>query len=141
MKILILDDEQYRLDRYRDLYESQGHKVSFAIRYSDCVLALRSQKWDLVHLDHDLGDSVIKDPFGEVTYRADRYTDSWGNIQLYNGGHIVQEILAPNMPSELRPARIIIHSLNPKGAQMRDDLLRVGIPTTWEPFNLKKKVW
>lgn len=123
MKILILDDVQRRLDVFRATYESQGHKVVTVMKYSDCLVQLNAHHWDLVHLDHDLGEFVDD---------ADSYEDGWGNKRYYNGGHVVQEILA--MPEGSYPDNVIIHSINPRGAIMREDLQHRGISAVWIPF-------
>jgi len=123
MKVLILDDVTRRLDVFRAHYESIGYQVTTVMKYGECVGLLQAQKWDLVHLDHDLGEFVED---------ADSYEDGWGIKRYYNGGHVVQEILS--LPEESYPKNVIVHSINPRGAIMRDDLRRHGISAVWIPF-------
>lgn len=125
MMILILDDVQRRLDVFRSLYESEGHEVVTVMKYSDCLKQLDTHHWDLVHLDHDLGEFVDD---------ADCYLDGRNRQQFYTGGHVVQEIIIRKLDGKSVPKRAVIHSINPRGREMRDDLNRYGIPTTWEPY-------
>jgi hypothetical protein len=126
MKILILDDVQRRLDVFRAMYEAQGHEVVTVMKYYDCIAQLEAHQWDLVHLDHDLGEFVDD---------ADFYLDGKGQRQFYTGSHVVGEIIARTfLHGKSVPNRVIVHSINPRGAHMRDDLNRYGIPTTWEPY-------
>jgi hypothetical protein len=126
MKILILDDTVRRLNVFRFLYEEQGHEVVTVMKYHDCLDQLESYfHWDLLHLDHDLGDFVVD---------ADFYLDGNNKRQFYTGGHIVQELLRKVWLGHPVPKRVIVHSINPQGRAMSDDLNRYGIPTTWEPY-------
>jgi len=68
MHILILDDIQHRHDVFRRIYA--GHDVTSALRFFEFVRLLVERRWDLVHLDHDLGDFVAD---------ADFYVDGWGS--------------------------------------------------------------
>jgi len=126
MNILILDDDDYR------------HMV-FAERYpNDCVVSVNSYsafvdqinsnvKWDLVHLDHDLGDLV----------EGDTYIDGWGKKREYNGQHAAKLIC--EMSDNSLPRSIIIQSVNPDGARaMLSMLQKRGVSTTWEPFSFEE---
>lgn len=122
MRILVLDDIKFRHDVFDRIYE--GHDVRHAYTYSSFVYLLRGVKWDLVHLDHDLGD-FVKD--------ADTYVDGWGKTQEYNGQHATMRIC--ELEDALLPGRAIIHSVNPEGARaMKSMLERRGVPVVWEPF-------
>lgn len=123
--VLVLDDDQHRLDVFRERYEKIGYLVVTVTKYHECISALLSQKWSIVHLDHDLAESESD---------ADSYQDGWNNTIFYNGGHVVKEILSGTISEEYLPSHVIIHSVNPIGAQMRDDLSRFGISTVWDPF-------
>ena len=119
MRVLILDDIQHRHNVFDTIY--QGHQVAHAYLYTDFCDKLNQGTWDLVHLDHDLGDFVDN---------ADTYVDGWGNIREYNGGHAAMRVCELDyLP------KVIIHSVNPVGAKiMRQMLERRGVEVTWEPF-------
>jgi hypothetical protein len=124
MNILILDDDEYRHEvfagRYRD------HWVVSVTSYRSFVDRLLSgAKWDLVHLDHDLGDLV----------EGDKYTDGWGESRDYTGMHAALKIC--ELTDDMLPARVVIQSVNPEGARsMLQTLTRRGVQTTWEPFSV-----
>ena len=123
MNILILDDDGYRHEVFRDLYKN--HNISHAYHYSQFLDYLVSDSpWDLIHLDHDLG----------IEREGDTYVDGWGTTREYNGQHAVQEICALN--EELLPRKIIIQSINPVGGKLMLDILkRRGLNVSWEPFS------
>jgi len=122
VRVLILDDIEHRHSFFDALY--QGHEVVHAYLYSDFLRKLNQGVWDIVHLDHDLGDFVNK---------ADTYVDGWGNIHEYNGQHATMRVC--ELPDSLLPKRVIIHSVNPIGAKaMRQMLERRGVEVKWEPF-------
>ena len=54
MKILIVDDEQYRHDLYKKVYN--GHEITHVYSASDAIAALSIDEYDVVQLDHDLAD-------------------------------------------------------------------------------------
>ncbi len=120
----MLDDNEHRREVFTAVYGVEGHQVSTVSKFGGCVGALEGDgPWDLLHLDYDLGD------YDE----ADSFVDEFGNTVEFNGGHIVTRIA--RMPEVLRPARVIIHSVNEDGAiDMMEALGKLGIPTTWEPF-------
>lgn len=122
MRILILDDDQHRHDVFNRAYK--GHDVVHAHTYFKFLDELQSgSPWDLVHLDHDLGD----------LHSADTYVDGWGSTREYNGQHASLRICELD-DAEL-PRRVIIQSVNPEGARaMRSNLQRRGVPVVWEPF-------
>lgn len=122
MRILVLDDIKYRHDIYDKIYSDD--EVVHSYTYHDFINHLNNGPWDLVHLDHDLGEFVDN---------ADCYTDGWGKVREYNGTHASYAI--SDMDDSKLPKRIIIHSINSIGARRMVDILqRRGIPTTWEPF-------
>ncbi len=119
--VLILDDIAHRLDVLRDYYQSLGYNVVTVSKYHDCCASLSTRAWDLIHLDHDLADWIDD---------ADCYVDGWGKSSPYNGSHVVKFIIDNN----ILVFRAVIHSVNPAGAHMRDDLIRYGVPSVWSPF-------
>ena len=119
MRILVLDDIEYRHKVFDQVY--QGDTIDHAYTYTDFCNKLQSGRYDLVHLDHDLGDFVT----------GDRYIDGWGHSREYNGQHAAMKVCEMQTP----PSKVIIHSVNPGGSRaMLQMLTRAGIPTTWDPF-------
>lgn len=122
MRILILDDQNLRHEIFQERYK--GHEVVSVHRYSE-FLAQLNKLWDLIHLDHDLGDDVED---------ADTYVDGWGKTQLFDGRHAAMRVC--ELDDALKPKQVIIHSVNASDAPtMRDMLERAGIPVVWEPFS------
>jgi hypothetical protein len=124
MRILILDDEEMRHATYSSLYK--GHEIAHVYRFKEFVSCLEhSPQWDLVHLDHDLGDASM----------ADTYIDGFGAPQSYNGFHAMLKLC--ELPTDSRPKQIIIHSVNPAGAQaMLKYSHSLGVNAMWKPFGV-----
>ena len=120
MRILILDDEQVRLDDLTKFYS--GHEVVNTTSYSEFVRELESSSpWDLIHLDHDLGP-------------GDSYLDGWGNMQFFTGQHAALRVC--ELHDHQLPGEVIVHSVNPLGAQnMVSDLKSRKVRVTWRPYN------
>ena len=122
VRILILDDTPYRHEVFARLYE--GHEITSCYSYFGYLEALRSSPWDLVHLDHDLGNDSV----------ADTYVDGWGNTRQYNGSHAAMRIC--ELDDDKRPKEVIIQSVNPSGAQgMLQMLQRANVNVSWQPFS------
>lgn len=116
MLVLFLDDSQKRVDVAIDHFEEETLCIAMdaetAIRY----LAVAEEPWDLVMLDHDLGDHVFQDSNEE------------------NTGMEVVRYIEFNLP---KIKRIIVHSWNPgAGREMEQRLTKLGYPTTYAPFEV-----
>ena len=122
MKILILDDDKFRHDAYSREYAE--HDVRHVYTYFEFLSSLDTgSPWDLIHLDHDLGD----------LHSGDTYVDGWGNTREYNGQHAARDICELN--DERLPSEVIIQSVNPDGAKgMLQMLKRRGVTVDWQPF-------
>ena len=127
MRILILDDEQVRHDDLAALYS--GHEVVHTTTYNHFVRELMfGSPWDLIHLDHDLGS-------------GDSYLDGWGNMQFFTGQHAAIRVC--ELHDDQLPGEVIVHSVNPLGAQnMVSDLKSRKVNVTWRPYTqmIQKKV-
>lgn len=122
MNVLILDDIKHRHDVFDSIYDMD--QVDHAYSYTDFCRLLNSKKYNLIQLDHDLGDFVDN---------PDTYTDGWGKDQQYTGYHAAQAIV--DLPDNLLPDSVIIHSVNPVGARkMMLVLTNRGIKVSWNPF-------
>ena len=123
MKILILDDIKHRHEVFAKKY--QGHEIVHVYKYSDFCAQLESNQFDLIHLDHDLGDFVAD---------ADTYVDGWGSTREFNGSHASMRVC--ELEDDKLPEKVIVHSINSVGAKnMLSNCQRRGIPVVWEPFS------
>lgn len=122
MKILILDDDQVRHTTYAQEYA--GHYVRHVYTYFEFLSDLDGgSPWDLIHLDHDLGDLQT----------GDTYVDGWGSTCEYNGRHAARAIC--ELPDNRLPSQVIIQSVNPVGAKaMLQMLQRREVAVEWQPF-------
>jgi CheY-like chemotaxis protein len=124
VRILILDDNPER------------HKVFAGVLKREVlvhvfVAALQSQEpFDLVYLDHDLGDFAAADTYDD--YGDGMY--SGGSKREYTGADVAW-FIARKLDQSKWPTRIIIHSWNPDGARrMRDTLQDAGLSCVCQPF-------
>lgn len=111
MKILILDDMKHRHSFFKNLYKE--HDVTSVFKFNDFCEIILKEKFDIIHLDHDLGDEVI-DP--------DTYFDSFGYEQEFTGAHAAMRL--GKISKEMRPEKVIIHSINESGAKRIFDNLK-----------------
>lgn len=110
MKILFLDDYLERYERMAEVCDSAVHVETVP----ETIELLRTARWDVVCLDHDLGGETFVDPS-----RPDC------------GMAVVRWMV------EHRPAvgRVIVHSANFESAPiMRDALAAAGYAVEWIPF-------
>lgn len=121
MKILLLEDDIKRITEFRQRFLSIPHKQIF---YTDtaqtCIELLKSEEFDLIFLDHDLGGKVFVD------------------INEKNTGSEVARYISQN-PLNSNPI-IIIHTLNPVGGKYMIDTIG-GRNTFYIPFIWTKKVF
>lgn len=131
MRVLILDDNPSRHRAYARRYI--GHTVIHTYSFLQFKAELLSPPkvsqddvlplWDIVHLDHDLGEFE----------KPDSYRNGWGKEQQYTGMHAVDHILSLNEHN--RPLKVIVHSVNGPAAQMMFKQLRgMGVDVLREPF-------
>ena len=123
MNILILDDDDSRHEAFRALYKN--HHIVHAYHYGQFLESLLDgSPWDLIHLDHDLGE--LKD--------GDMYEDGWGHLRYYNGQHAALRIC--ELSDDLLPSEVIIQSINTVGAPVMLEMLKKrGLKVSWKPFN------
>ncbi len=95
MKILIVDDEQYRHDLYEKVYI--GHEITHVYSASDAILELSINEYDVVQLDHDLADQHYGSPY----------------IQHEGTGYQVAKFIEQN--TGLWNMKVILHTMNPAG--------------------------
>jgi len=123
MNILILDDDAVRHQAFDNYYRAYA-PITHTYRYSDCIKNLKLGGWDIVHLDHDLGEE-IGDP--------DMRVDGWGKAVQFNGLDVVRWLV--DRVDEPLALKIIVHSMNPAGGQkMYDELCHAGFDADYIPF-------
>lgn len=114
MKILFLDDDGRRHDyfEYAMLSNAKEHEVVHAHTAKAAIEALISnERFDLVHLDHDLGNGA-------------------GN----NGYEVA--VFISTMPDSAVPHKIIIHSSNQIGAERMLAQLETSTEVRIVPFSI-----
>ena len=115
MNILILEDDPNRHKAFRN--RLIGTNLKIVETAAEAIAALNNQTWDYLFLDHDLGG---------MTY----VTSGKGT------GYEVAEWLAKNESKQ--PSHIILHTLNPVGAQNMQALLPNALrgPFAWTKINI-----
>lgn len=110
MRVLVVDDDPRRHAFFDQAY--LGDEVVHAYGYYEATDALtKGSKFEVVQLDHDLGD--LRKP--------DTITEMYGNLELT--GYHVAHFMATELEFKLRPDRVIVHSVNPDGAASIERLL------------------
>jgi hypothetical protein len=114
-RILVLDDDKLRHASFARRFE--GHEVAHVFDPYEAVEKMIAEKWDLVHLDHDLG---------------------WFEYNPYkmevSGTEVVRMMVDRILP-ENRPDQVIVHSWNPDGARRMVEILReAGFTVSQEMF-------
>lgn len=114
MKILFLDDSIERIKVVKDYLGKKPNVLHIAESAPQAISFLKKHSpYDIVMLDHDLHDVNI---IGEKT-----------------GFAVAQHITT--MDKSILPKRIVIHSMNPVGAQRMKTLLNInGIKSELVPF-------
>lgn len=102
MKILFLDDDLNRCKKVRQ--ECVGHVITIVHTVNEAKQALDSDVFDLISLDHDLGEKQMCASDSDSGYEVAKYLS-----QLTNGN---------------QQAVVIIHSMNPIGSDNMLNLLR-----------------
>lgn len=118
MKILIVEDTQYRLDWFKQKFKN--HDVFYASHANDAIDYLLNHVFDLIFLDHDLSNKIFMNP-----------------ADTCSGSEIVRFIIKNEIEVEL----IIVHSHNdPNSMRMTADLMEAGYAVCRQPFkNLANK--
>ena len=119
MKILVLEDNSERQKQFNK-WNLQGHEVTIVETVGEAISELEEHQFDMLSLDHDLGDDV--------------YVDSVGKEET---GYLVALWLVDNL--ERKPKSIVLHSLNVVGRVNMKSVLSDAyvIPFVWE-LNIKK---
>jgi CheY-like chemotaxis protein len=117
MRILILEDNPLRIEKFKELFKNQ--QVTHCSDISNALIACRENDYSVLWLDHDLGGKIWEDSFNEPT-----------------GYRFVKAIVDENLQ---RDALIYIHSMNPIGANLMLNYLKDNdYDGIWIPFHLLK---
>lgn len=108
MRILILEDDGHRVNNFIELLHN--HDLDIIENAYEAVMLLESKVYDIILLDHDLGE---------------------GN----GNGCIVSNFLGMYPDSDNYRADIVIHSWNTPAAM---NMLRDLPQATWAPFNTEE---
>jgi len=95
MKILVLEDDQNRIEEFKKSFRSE-HRVIYTDDAEMAINHLKENTFDILFLDHDLGGCV--------------YVDT----NEYQTGSTVAKWLSEN--KDRMPPRVILHTLNSYGA-------------------------
>lgn len=104
-KILFLDDMKERHETFKR--NNIGRDITHVWDYDEAVKALSETKFDIASLDHDL--SLLT-----IMTLPDKGEKSGYDVACY----------IANMPEDKRPDTVVIHSLNPAGAQRMEAALK-----------------
>ena len=112
LRILILEDSPERAKWFNINFHKEDNDIFISDDTKVVIEKLKNEKWDMLCLDHDLGDEILVES-GE------------------NTGYEVAEWLSTQ---ESHPDIIILHSLNPAGVQNMQDKLPKAIqfPFIWQ---------
>lgn len=115
-KILVLDDDQERHQGFDKIFPRDA--VTHVSDYDQFLKALPSGPYDLICLDHDLGETADPD----------------GNVVLRKSGMDAARALV-SLPPELQPKQVLVHSQNSvAGPEMVRVLRDAGILATRRPY-------
>lgn len=130
MRILIVDDSKERHEGFHNALAS-GHSLTHCLGYHTAVLAmLKEEPFDLVLLDHDLGDF-------EDTKDNSILPGVYGH-SYYTGLDVAIRLAFIYREAEKRP-KVIVHSHNPDGAdRIKAHLKEAGFTVIVHPYDIGK---
>jgi CheY-like chemotaxis protein len=127
MKILVVDDNPARHSLFSQIYF--GEEVTSVFSYWEAVDAMAKTQFDVVQLDHDLGDFR----------KPDVSIDGMYSKTELNGYHVAHYMVT-DLDKSMRPNVVIVQSANEVGAQNIKDLLtKNGIETILRPVSNSAK--
>lgn len=100
MRIFILEDNKQRIAKFKR--ELIGHEIDYAETIQQGTSLVVTNQYDLLFLDHDLGEKEMVNSFND------------------NTGYRLAEFIASFTPNKETPC--IVHSCNPAGS---DNIIRV----------------
>lgn len=121
--ILIVDDQPERHEGFLRIFSDNAfsHTLYHAWTYIQAIDMMRTKEFDLICLDHDLGDLddgqeavTVNSPNFKLNYKPDFYIDSFCQTRSYYDGRDICEWMVESL--KYSPSKILIHSWNPDGA-------------------------
>jgi len=117
MKILILEDNQERIEKFKILFKN--HQITFCDNIDDASTACQKMTYDILWIDHDLNGKIWEDSFN---YKTGYQFVKW----MVDNGYQKNSLN-------------YIHSMNPIGANLMLNYLRDNnYDGIWIPFHLLK---
>ncbi len=100
------------------------------------------ENYDVISLDHDLGDSAMKEYFYNV---SPNYTLDYNNITEKTGLDCAKFLVAESMSTSIPLPQIYVHSANPIGSAnimgyINNYLMNQRLPQTCVRVQIKHKV-
>ena len=119
MRILILDDEEYRHEAFNKAHAADECWHAYTLRqFMDQIE--RVKKFDVIYLDHDITDSKATTGLDAVRF-------------------LVRTLQA--CPDKM-PDKVVVHSWNPIGSViMTEELRAAGVSTYKRTFHIKDGVY
>lgn len=115
MKILILEDNPARQEKFRHIFRNQELFISDNVK--DALLCCLTNDFKVIFLDHDLGNEV------------------WVDSEEENTGYQFVKMLVKDRLQ--KNSLYYVHSMNPIGAnKMLNYLLDNGYDSIWMPCHL-----
>ena len=105
-RILVLEDDSIRVEQFRYFFRTGDFEITFTDKVSETIRELEHMRWDMLFLDHDLGNQCYC-PSDE------------------NSGYAVALWLAEHEGA--RPDHIYLHSMNYVGRQNMKRALPMAI--------------
>jgi hypothetical protein len=138
IRYLFLDDQQERHDaflkakfNFEHANKQRNNNVELigthVQGYYEALLALRKETYDVVFLDHDLGD---------CNPNADYELGGYGRYYYYSGADVAAFIRDELDEQYVRQLTIIVHSVNPDGARnigsiLKDHVHQIELKEIW----------
>lgn len=123
---LVLDDDDARHSAFAEGFARTGIQATHAHTYDEAVQALKSKRFDICLLDHDLN--------------FNQYASHDSNGNELSGADVATFIAA--LPADQRPQIIHVHSKNENGAKnIESILLEAGIPVQRAPYGGEYASW
>lgn len=118
-KILILEDDQERIQKFREIFKY--HDLTVTSIVSSCIQALENNDYDYLYLDHDLDGKVFVDSFGDIP----------------TGWHVAKWL---SEHENRQPKVIVLHSLNENGRKNMEQELpdAIALPYAWEILKVEE---
>jgi CheY-like chemotaxis protein len=110
-KVLILEDDKERHRQFKQRMLEIGASYDLVENADEAINLLKTKKYDIIFLDHDLG--------GEV-YVSENNKNTGSEVARYLNKNMVESI-------------VIIHSLNPIGSEYMQSLIpnSLIVPFVW----------